>query len=322
MMRQAINNFPQQFTWQPKIMNENQLKEKEKVVVCGMGGSHLAADILKDLRPDLRLSIHNSYGLPGWKEDELKKSLIILTSYSGNTEEVLDAYALARNLNLAMAVITIGGRLLELAKRDKISYVQMPDTGIQPRSALGFSFLSLLKLLGLNDFLVLAEDLSKFLNPEKHVDFAREIIEKIGNKVPVIYAADRNFSLAYNWKIKLNETGKIPAFYNLLPELNHNEMNGFDVHDSIRDLTDNFIFLMIRDETDHDRIKKRFTVLEKLYQKRGLPVLEINLEGKSRLEKFFSNLLLADWVAYFTAKKFGLEPEAVVMVEEFKKIIK
>lgn len=121
-------------------MNENQLREKEKVVVCGMGGSHLAADILKDLRPDLRLSIHHSYGLPGWKQDELKKSLIILTSYSGNTEEVLDAYALARNLNLTTAAISVGGRLLELVQKDNIAYVQMPDTGIQPRSALGFSF--------------------------------------------------------------------------------------------------------------------------------------------------------------------------------------
>lgn len=321
-MDQAIKNFPQQFIYHPEIINKDKLFKREKVIICGMGGSHLAADILKDIRPDLRLSIHRNYGLPAWSITELNKSLVVLSSYSGNTEEVLDSYEKTKEKNLAMAAISVGGRLLEWAARDKIAYIQMPDTGIQPRSALGFSFLSLAALLGLNGLLSEAKNLSAILQPDSLVDTAREVVENIGKKVPVIYAAENNFSLAYNWKIKLNETGKVPAFYNLLPELNHNEMNGFDVKDSIRSLTDNFVFLMIKDEADHERIKTRFSVLEKLYRERDLPVIEINLAGKSRLEKIFSNLLLADWVAFYTAEKYGLEPEQVPMVEEFKKLIK
>ena len=141
-------------------------------------------------------------------------------------------------------------------------------------------------------------------------------------KVPVIYASHRNAAIAYNWKIKMNETGKIPAFMNVIPELNHNEMTGFDVHKSTEKLINNFYTLILRDEEDDPRIHKRMEILERLYNKRDIPTEIIAIEGTGRFEKIFSSLYLADWVAYYTAQEYGSDPDNVPMVEEFKKLMK
>jgi len=149
------------------------------------------------------------------------------------------------------------------------------------------------------------------------------------NYIPVVYASNYNLSLAYNWKIKLNETGKVPAFYNVFPELNHNEMTGFSAgggsafggDDSVKKLCDKFYFIILKDTENNPKILKRMEVLEKLYKERNLRVEAIELKGKDTWHKIFSSLILADWVAYYTALEYGLEPEQVPMVEEFKKLI-
>jgi glucose/mannose-6-phosphate isomerase len=154
------------------------------------------------------------------------------------------------------------------------------------------------------------------------------------NYVPVIYASNHNSSLAEIWKIKLNETGKIPAFYNVLPELNHNEMTSFDVSDSTAELSNKFYFIILKDMGDNPKILKRMQVLEKLYEDRNLKVETIEIPAHNAFSiadaggknenvwhKIFSSLLLADWTAYYTALEYGLEPEQVPMVEEFKKLI-
>ncbi|MGB0757274.1 MAG: bifunctional phosphoglucose/phosphomannose isomerase [Patescibacteria group bacterium] len=321
MMKDAINKFPEQFAYIPEIENENNLLKKSKVVVCGMGGSHLAGDVLKDIDPSLRVHIHSSYGLPSWKDSELEQSLIIASSYSGNTEEVLDAYDQARAKKLPLAAIAVGGKLLEKAKADGVPYITLPSTGIQPRSALGFSFLALVKMIGNVELMREAKELSVSLNPGRIEDEGKKLATELAGKVPVIYTAANNYSVAYNWKIKLNETGKIPAFYNLLPELNHNEMTGFDVTDASKQLSEKFHFIILRDEYDHERIQKRMDVMEKLYTDRGLSVTRLDLQGANRLEKIFGSLLMADWTAVYVAEHYGHESEQVPMVEEFKKMI-
>jgi len=163
--------------------------------------------------------------------------------------------------------------------------------------------------------------LTWLLKPREFEAQGKELAKKLKNKVPVIYASEANYALAYNWKIKLNETGKIPAFYNVFPELNHNEMTGFDVKDSSRHLSRNFIFFLLRDKNDHPKIQKRMAILKKLYEDRGLPMVTLELKGKNKFHKIFSSLVLADWIAYYTAKQYSLEPEQVPMVEEFKKLI-
>ncbi|MBI4272789.1 hypothetical protein HY621_02980, partial [Candidatus Uhrbacteria bacterium] len=109
--------------------------------------------------------------------------------------------------------------------------------------------------------------------------------------------------------------------YNVLPELNHNEMTGFDVKETSRQLSEKFFFIFLKDHTDHPRIQKRMDILERLYQDRGLPVRVIDLEGVHPFYKIFSCLVLADWTAIYTAEQYGLESEQVPMVEEFKKLV-
>ncbi len=320
MMSDAIKAFAKQFEFKPAIENEENLQTKENFVVVGMGGSHLAADIAKNIQPDLKLHIRSDYGLPEMSEEDLQNSLIICSSYSGNTEEVVEAYNQAQEKGLAIAVVCVGGKLLELAKQDGNPYVQMPDTGIQPRSALGFSLLAILRVMGLDSLIEKAGLLSTSLKPEELEERGKELAERAKDKVPVIYTSRANFSIAYNWKIKLNETGKIPAFYNVLPELNHNEMNGFDAQDSSRHLSEDFYFIFLHDNTDHPKIQKRMEVVQKLYQDRDLKFEVVDLEGDI-FTKIFISLIIADWFAVHTAEIYGLESEQVPMIEEFKKLI-
>ncbi|OWK26960.1 MAG: hypothetical protein US76_01900 [Parcubacteria group bacterium GW2011_GWA2_38_13b] len=321
-MYESIKNFNKQFEYEPEISGKINLKKFKQFIVCGMGGSHLAVDILMSYDPALDLVIHNDYGLPFIAKEDIKKTLMIFSSYSGNTEEVVDSFQAAIKKKLPATAISIGGKLLELAKKHRVPYIQMPDTKIQPRMALGFSLRALLKIIGQIKALKESAILVHSLNPAIYEDAGKNLAEKFKGKNPVIYASRRNFSIAYNWKIKFNETGKIPAFCNVFPELNHNEMTGFDVKEGTRGLSDKFYFIIIKDGDDHPKIVKRMKVLSELYRKRGLPVEIISLsEDKPRFFKIFSALVLADWITYYTAKQYGVEPEQVPMVEEFKKSI-
>lgn len=318
-MFNTIKETAKQFGFEPKIENETNFHHASKYVLVGMGGSHLAAGLLKILKPDLDIIIHRGYGLPALAD--LKERLVILSSYSGNTEEVLDAYEKAGELGLSRAVISIGGKLLEEAKRDKVSYIQMPDFSVQPRSALPLNLISLLRLIGEETILKEVSELQNTFRPARVEDEGKSLAEKLNGHIPVIYSSEKNQSLAYNWKIKFNETGKIPAFYNVLSELNHNEMTGFDVKDSTRALSEKFYFIFLHDSEDHPKIQKRMAITAKLYEDRKLPTHSITLSGRNIFHKIFNSLTLADFAAYFTAEAYGLDSEQVPMVEEFKKLI-
>lgn len=320
-MYEEIKSGAKQFAFLPKIENAENLKKLEKFIIVGMGGSHLASDILKMIEPKSDIIIHRNYGLPTLPEEDLKERLIILSSYSGNTEEVLDAYNEAGRLNLPRAVISIGGKLLEKAKKDSVPYIQMPDFGIQPRSALVLNLRSLLKLFGEEEMLAEMGKLQDTFMPEKFEEEGKKMAERLRGSVPIIYASEKNYALAYNWKIKFNETGKIPAFYNVLPELNHNEMTGFDVKDTTRELSEKFYFIFLLDEADEPKIQNRMRIVAKLYEDRKLKTFNVQTTGKNIFEKIFNTLVIADFGAYFIAEGYGLESEEVPMVEEFKKLI-
>lgn len=341
-MYEAIKNTRRQFEFKPKLENADLLDYEAKprrFMVVGMGGSPLAAGLLKVWRPELDLAIHRNYGLPAMSEESLRERLVILSSYSGNTEEVLDAYDEAGGRGLARAAISIGGKLLERAKKDGVPYVQMPDTGIQPRSALPMSLKGLLKITGEERALAEVNELHETFHPETYEKEGKALAEYLRGHVPVIYSSERNEPIVYNWRIKFNETGKIPAFHNVFPELNHNEMTGFDpvraltavserptsngasVLEERKKLNEPFSFIFLKDAADHPKIQKRMEVTEKLYRDRGLTVKIMELEGKTVWHKIFNSLALADWAAYYTAEGYGLEAEEVPMVEEFKRLI-
>lgn len=323
MMRDAINSFAEQFAWQPEIINAETLPQNPaRTIILGMGGSHLAADIIAGIKPDLPLTVHSDYGLPALPKDASNNTLVIASSHSGNTEEVVDGLQTALKKKLPVAVIATGGKLIDIAQKKKLPYVQMPDDGIQPRAALGYSLLATLRVLGQEKEMKHAARLAKTLDAAKLRSAGTQLAKKIQGRVPVIYASARNRAVAYNWKIKFNETGKIPAFYNVFPELNHNEMTGFDAQRDSKKLADNFYFIVLTDTKDHPRVQKRMKLVEKLYKKRGLNVVAKPLTGKNPYDKVFSSLVLADWTAVAMAGLYGLESEQVPMVEEFKDLMK
>lgn len=319
MMSEAIKSFPKQFAWKPAIVNKEKLPKKPtRFIVLGMGGSHLAADVIRGISPAAPLTVHSDYGLPSAIG---QGSLIIASSYSGNTAEVIDGLKIALRKKLSCAVIAVGGELIAIAQKNKLPYVQLLDTGIQPRSALGYSLVATLALMGAQRESKQAAALTA-LKPMASQAAGKALAKKIKGRIPVIYASARNAAVAYNWKIKFNETGKIPAFCNVIPELNHNEMTGFDAQKDTKALADNFHFILLADAADHPQVQKRMKLIEKLYKKRGLAVTVQPLKSKNPYEKIFTSLLLADWTAVAMADLYGLESEAVPMVEEFKRLMK
>lgn len=318
MMYDAIASFNKQLAFEPLVGNSTGLKKARKFLVCGMGGSHLAADLIASVGLPIELIVHKNYGLP---KGDLAGCLVIASSYSGNTEEVIDGLKHALSRKLPVAITSVGGTLLELAKKHNLPYVKIPETGIQPRSALGYSLKSMLALMGLSGELKTLTALSNTLSPKAYESQGKQLASQSVGRVPVIYSSTENQSVAYNWKIKLDETGKIPAFYNVLPELNHNEMTGFDVVKATKKLSANIQFIFLSDDKDHPQIKKRMAVLETLYRARGLAVINVPLIGASRWERMLRSIILADWFSYYTANQYGVEAEQVPMVEEFKRLI-
>lgn len=320
-MRESIINSAEQFGFEPKLENARRLKYAEHAILVGMGGSALAADILKAWHPEANIIIHRNYGLPELSDKDLKKRLIILSSYSGNTEEVLDAFEAARKRKLRVVIIASGGKLLQTARQEKLPYVELPRPGIQPRLAIGYSFRALLSVLGLYDELEESVLLKETLKPLELEKAGKEVAMKLKGRVPVIVAAERNFAVAYNWKILFNETGKVPAFVATLPELNHNEMTGFTGEGS-RALSKNFGFVFLTDAADHPRIQKRFAVLEKIYGDKELVVQQAPVEGESRLTAIWKSIMTADWAALQTAELYKNDADDESIVEEFKKLIR
>jgi len=321
-MHEAISKQHSQLALEPEIEFADKLKIYEKFVVSGMGGSHLAADILKCRNPLLDVIIHEDYGLPPLTSESMTSHLFIASSYSGNTEEVLDGFAMAMSRAMPVCAISTGGKLLDMAEQEKIPYIKIPDLGIQPRSALGFNLKALLKIIGQSGASSELRLLADSLLPSSFEHAGKKLSKRFFGRVPLIYASARNRAIAYNWKIKCNETGKIPAFMNVIPEMNHNEMTGFDANKSSQGLCANFYALILRDSEDDPRIQKRMDILGQLYSARGIPTEIISIEGAGRFEKIFSSLYLADWFAYYTAGEYGSDPNNVPMVEEFKKLMK
>jgi glucose/mannose-6-phosphate isomerase len=320
MMDQAIRELNKQFEYEPVVEN-GPIKSAERIIIAGMGGSHLAADLLKIREACSDLIIHKNYGLPCVPHDDFSKSLLIANSYSGNTEEIVDFFNQGIENNLNVVAVSTGGKLIEIAKEKGLPYIQIPTTEIQPRSALGFTLRALLKAAGLESLLESTKELATSLDPGALEEKGKELAEKLKGHIPIIYSSAKNEPIASNWKAKINETGKIPAFYNVFPELNHNEMIGFDTKISDVGLAEKFYFVFLKDTDDHNRVIKRMEITEKLLRDRNLPVEVQNLEETDKFHKAFTSLLIADWTAYWIAKMNNVDPEEVPLVEEFKKLI-
>lgn len=317
-MLDAIKNFPKQFSYKPEINNKSKLKKVETVIIAGMGGSQLAGGILKALTSSLNVIQHRNYGLPA---EASKKTLVIASSYSGNTEEAIDSFKTALKKKIPVAVVASGGLLLSLAQKAKVPYIELPDKTIEPRSAIGYSLQALLALTAQTKIQKETSLLTSTLAPVDFEPLGKALAQKIQNHIPIIYASSANEALAYFWKITLNETAKSPAFYNLFPELNHNEMTSFEKNAATQNLTKQFVFLLLEDAQDHPRIQKRLAIFSHLVSEMELLVDNIPLVGNNRAHTLFNSILLAEWTAYYASQLYRTNPDQVPMIEEFKKLM-
>lgn len=327
-MREIIKNFNRQFEYEPRIENADNLSafsesfaRKSRSIVAGMGGSNLAAGLLKIIKPEIDIVVHRNYGLPAISKAEIKNYLFIASSYSGNTEETIDGFFAAGKNGLPRIAISTGGKLLELTQKEKTPHIQLKTDSIQPRLAIGYNFLALLKAVGKEELLREAHKLVSILKPKEFEPEGQVLAKKIGNKIPVIYASFQNEPLAYYWKVNFNETVKIPVFYTSFPELNHNDMAGFEGIKNEKELAQKFYFIFFKDKNDHPQIVKRMEILERLYKESGFEVDVLELKDTNPLEKIFSSIIFNCWAAYYLAQERDVKPEDVEFIEKFKKLI-
>ncbi len=317
-MRGVIVASPEQLTRGLELAKNIKIKgEFKNVIICGIGGSALPANILDaTVTTKIPLYIHRDYDLPASANED---SLIVCISYSGNTEETVSALEKAIHKNITAVAITTGGKLEKMCEEHNIALAKIP-AGIQPRSATGYLFSALSTILNncgiiddiSEDILNTAEELEKInSNLEKE---GKALAKKLADKIPVVYASN-NFKVASRiWKIKFNENSKIPAFHNYFPELNHNEMVGF----TDKKMASGFYVLIIKDKKDHERTLKRMDLTSLILKKKGIKNSFIETVDGSIILKFFEILLLGDWTSYYIAINNKIDPTPVEMVEEFK----
>ena len=198
----------------------------------------------------------------------------------------------------------------------------MPDTGIQPRLAVGFSFKAIEALIEGKKAVDEYGKSGFFLDSGACEQRGRDLSANLRGKIPIIYSSRRNAAIAYVWKIIFNETGKIPSFYNEFPELNHNEMAGFEAFAQTKNLSEKFHFIFLKDENDDTRIIKRMEICEKFLKDWGLEVEVLKLRSleKSKKEEMFNSILVSYWAAFYIAKNYGIDsPGGEELVEKFKK---
>ncbi len=317
-MEEIIRNFAEQLKYAPEIENATALKRGGKFVVAGMGGSNLASELLKVWNPELDIVVHRDFGLPAMAESELQNRLIIISSYSGGTEETISAFREASKKKLSVIILATGGELLELAKENDVPYIQMPDIGARPQLAIGLSLKAILKATGENRALEEISELAGSFNAADYETAGKDLAEKLGGKIPIVYSSNRNLPIAHYWRINFEETSKTPAFCNAFPELNHNEMVGFTSSPAGESLQSKFHFVFIKDKDDDPRIQKRAETTAKLYESKGLGVESVNLEG-SAWQKIFGSLLLSSRTSFYLAQNRGIDPDDITVIEEFKK---
>lgn len=301
-----------------------------KIVFAGLGGSAIGADLVRSYlysESKIPILVFREYELPAHVD---RRTLVFISSYSGNTEETLNAYIQAKEKGAFLIAISSGGALKEYAKKDGITFIEIPR-GLPPRCALGYLSiipLCILVKLGLinetdasiNQTIRVLEDLrNKSVNP--HVGLkdnpAKFIASKIFNKFVVIYSSSVHFDVvATRLRSQLNENSKTLASSHVFPEMNHNEIEGFQ---NPKKLFKDFVVLMLRDTGMHPRVAKRMNITKDMLKKEGVAVIEIWSRGDDLLSRIFSLIYIGDFISYYLAIGYGVDPTPVDRVTYLKK---
>ena len=306
---------------------EHDNREITSIVVTGMGGSALAALLAKVWLKEVcsvPFEVVRGYDLPSYVN---RHTLVIASSYSGNTEETISALEQAEKAGAQLGVIASGGTLIDIACEYEIAHVSLP-TGLQPRMGVIYNLRALIALLenfGIvhqkNDEI---EALTGWLGRESAAwaadvatddNVAKQLAEQAVGKTPVFYGGALTAPIAYKWKISWNENAKNVAFWNELPEFNHNEFMGWTSHPVEKPFA---IFDLVSD-LEHPQILKRFDVSDRLLSGMRPKAYTISLEGKSLIAQLLWASILADFVSIYVAILNGVDPTPVALIEKFKK---
>lgn len=310
-----------------KILFEK--RDFTKIVFVGMGGSAIGADLVRSYlysESKIPVLVCREYELPAYVDS---LTLVFVSSYSGNTEETLSAYIDARQKNACIVAISCGGKLKEYAKNDNNTFIEIPSN-LPPRTAFGY--LSIIPLcifakLGLigevnssiNQMVKILEDLkNKNLSPRitQKDNLAKFIASKLFNKFAVIYSGSMYFDVcAIRLRSQLNENSKVLASSHLFPEMNHNEIMGWQ---NPKKLFKDFVVLMLRDKHMHQRIAKRMDVTKDILKKEGVGVFEIWSKGENLLSRIFSLIYIGDFISFYLAILYGIDPAPVDRVTYLK----
>lgn len=297
------------------------------IVVTGMGGSALAALLAKVLlQPELSISfdVTREYDLPNYVNEQ---TLVIASSYSGNTEETVSSLQQARARGAQIGVVASGGELINIATEHTISHVLIPS-GIQPRMAVIYNLRGLFTLL--QNFGVISttwieqlDGISGWLQQESSLwtaevpteqNYAKQLALQTMGKTPVFYGSGLTAPLAYKWKISWNENAKNVAFWNQYPEFNHNEFLGWSSHP----IEKPFAVFDIKSTFDRPRIEQRMELSDKLLSGRRPQAQTIQIKGDTLLAQFLWGSILADFASIYVAILNGVDPTPVVLIEKLK----
>jgi glucose/mannose-6-phosphate isomerase len=306
-------------------------RRPRRVVLFGMGGSAIAGDLVRSLvdrEGAAPFHVVRHYEPPDWLTRE---DFLVFSSYSGETEETVAAYRTLRGLGAAGCVLSTGGTLARLAEEDGVPRAALPP-GHPPRAALGYSASTLLHLVS---HLLLVPDAAARLETAarsveevasacgRHVlqsrNPAKQLALRLAGRAVIVLSNERTLGpVALRWKGQLNENAKHLAWASALPEMNHNEVDGYVAP---RNVVGKVGAVLLRDPADHPRVATRFDWLAAYLERKGVQVDTVEVRGTDVMARLLSGAAIGDWVSYYLALAHGHDPSALPGVESLKRTL-
>ena len=330
-IEQLDNQCEQVFGEIEKLALSPDFAKAEKIVVCGMGGSALGADVLKSLyfnELKVPLEIINGYFLPSHAND---KTLVIFSSYSGTTEEVLTAVEQAKEKGTMIMTIASGGDLAKMVQAGEVEgYIFDPkyNPSGQPRMGLGYSILSQVLILAKLGFLKFSQDdLNKILvairkaNSLSNIDVltgqnsAKHIAQKFAGKIPFLFASEHLVGNIHVFANQINENAKVLSAYFTLPEANHHLIEGLPSTDAIQKQV---VFFFLKSNLYSPRVLKRYDITKTLVSKNGFEAVVFEPQFTTKLEQVFEFLTFGSWVSFYLAIVYDRDPSPIPNVDFLK----
>ncbi len=322
-MKKLVLDFPIQLQ-EAIIIGKNHRyiahpKDFSNVVVTGLGGSGIGGSIVQNYVYDklkIPFIVNKDYSLPAFVT---RRSLVIVCSYSGNTEETLVAMKQAIRKRATIICITSGGEIADIANSRRMDCILVP-AGMPPRSCLGYSLVQILYVLahyGLIGY-QFEKEIRRAIKTMKDNENdtqkkAQALAKKIFGKLPIIYSSGNLEGVAVRFRQQLNENGKMLAWHHVIPEMNHNELVGW------RDDAQDKAVVILRSNDDYSRVQLRMEINKKVIKKYTSSIIEIYAEGKSYWEQVFYLVHLTDWVSVILADMRELDATEVKVIDFLKK---